>query len=604
MRKLYILLLLFALLSVACGRQQEKLKYELVDSPNLEMNDYLESLDKKSAAKEFFEALAFSDPSSKVQLSRDVQYLKWTILSLSYLEPAQLAIENGPLRNFLALSFMLIDATKDEFKPFTGIELAEFKAALSSLMKIVNNQPDTIITSDFALFSTTSNKQYFTIKELVLFVMTGLFNAEKNVVESFSEDFLKWVQEDWFKNIFSLVTATIKANEANLDFIKEKFVHLENRMEDYKKIRRYFKTKAFLKSGKLGPKINLVYNNEGFESDKVRPSGANNIRGNKIEINGIKVGYNIYFPKELNHDSALIVHVYGGSGPRPGWDDYEPGHLSYSSLNWLENNMVVAELNLPDRFARDWVHQGQLSEAQQNEIHKAIDNFFQIIKNSPNSLLESGNTKIRKQLRYLSTMPKYLYGASFGGRTAVRHLQLYPDTFDGAISHDGAFDVASTWEWSPRYLWPIEYINNLEQRVLLLHNMDDARVNVSESINFHNALLKAHKKTELFLTLQGNPVPRSGWKDLSLKGHGRPTRQDYFRDYNHKIIDFIKGNPPTAEEVSKQAQLITLVENKSHLKTNHTKVWYTLKEIIFYRVKDKNLRHELRDFIDNFVKSH
>ena len=174
--------------------------------------------------------------------------------------------------------------------------------------------------------------------------MTGLFNAEKNVVESFSEDFLKWVQEDWFKNIFSLVTATVKAHEANLDFIKEKFVHLENRMEDYKKIRRYFKTKAFLKSGKLGPKINLVYNNEGFNSDKVRPSGDNNIRGNKIEINGIKVGYNIYFPKELNHDSALIVHVYGGSGPRPGRDDSEPGYLSCSSLNWLENNMAVCLL--------------------------------------------------------------------------------------------------------------------------------------------------------------------------------------------------------------------------------------------------------------------
>ncbi len=91
-------------------------------------------------------------------------------------------------------------------------------------------------------------------------------------------------------------------------------------------------------------------------------------------------------------------------------------------------------------------------------------------------VLISGKNLGEKQyesMNLLKGMPKVIFGSSFGGRTAVRHIQLYPGTFNGAISHDGALAKEGK-----DYLWPINYLDDT-QKILAMQNIDDARVKVS-----------------------------------------------------------------------------------------------------------------------------
>ena len=88
--------------------------------------------------------------------------------------------------------------------------------------------------------------------------------------------------------------------DSKIEFVKEKFSHLEERINGPKKNIQYFKEKNLLKECyEIGDIISLIYNNEGFESEHTQIELENKFLGNKLEIEGIRTGYNIYFPKEL-----------------------------------------------------------------------------------------------------------------------------------------------------------------------------------------------------------------------------------------------------------------------------------------------------------------
>jgi len=70
------------------------------------------------------------------------------------------------------------------------------------------------------------------------------------------------------------------------------------------------------------------------------------------------------------------------------------------------------------------------TEIIQYEIHACINHVYHVFRTNPESL--------HPQLLSLYAKRFILSGISFGGRTAVMQAELYPNTFDGYISFEGA----------------------------------------------------------------------------------------------------------------------------------------------------------------------
>ena len=588
--------------------------------PSKGINDHLESLDKKQAAQHFFRAFKNINQNPKIVISEEINYMKWFILTLNYLDNYDFMKHDKYFMKFLELNHWVVRINYEmefhngEYKGIKGLGSDEYLLALKRLIEGVNNDLSLKLNGHFDVDfhgMEAGVAKDFNIKNLVDGVFWSMLLAESSVRTTFADNFLKWSQEQWFEVGFSSFARKIKAlpsaSEAqrglnNLSFIKEKFQNLVDRVEGPSKLKEHFVSKKVLdkKLKKLSDDIVILYNNDGFESGEIVLLGANNIRGQKIEIDGVKTGYNIYFPKKITENSTLIVHVYGGCGAFEKDKDFSPRILAPHLMALLDAGMYVGELNLPDRLELNYP-QNQMDEATHTKIHKSIDNFFQVVSGEPRKLL--GDNQVSEEIiahvNRLKTLPKYIFGASFGGRTAVRHLQLFPDSFDGAISHDGGLNVRS----KKTYLWPMIYIDDLKQKVLLLHNIDDARVNVSTSISFYAAAIGMNKNAELYLSLQGNPVELShGLLGLSFKGHFFPTRPDRFHSYGQKIVEFVQGKSRSEEEIDTQTRLLAMVQEGNYWKTNYDPFWYLLKETIFFRVKEQNKRHQIRSYVSELVK--
>lgn len=236
--------------------------------------------------------------------------------------------------------------------------------------------------------------------------------------------------------------------------------------------------------------------------------------------------------------------MYGGQECTIKSADFLPGVLNETTKKLLAEGMVVATLNLPDRLKLT-VYQGHMDILLYNEIHQSIHNFYNQITNSPLSLLPDNYDAIwHERLLLLKNLKKYLIGASFGGSVAVRHLQKYPQTFSGAISHDGALNSA---KHKFSYLKPDNFIDYLQNDVLIQQNFDDTRVGANQALHLYSQL-QDKENSFLHITPRGSGSifcylsSLDRLVDASTKGHFETSDQYYFDAYTRAIIAFMSDD--------------------------------------------------------------
>ena len=85
-------------------------------------------------------------------------------------------------------------------------------------------------------------------------------------------------------------------------------------------------------------------------------------------------------------------------------------------------------------------------------------------------------------------------GLSFGGGIAFRHAELFPNTFDGYISHHGGFGLKRGLNYSECLdVTAKKRPNKIVQPILLLQSRDDNNVNLKYALDFYRKLSSDQK---------------------------------------------------------------------------------------------------------------
>lgn len=305
--------------------------------------------------------------------------------------------------------------------------------------------------------------------------------------------------------------------------------------------------------------IEVYFNNDGYLAyEPTSNAHYNLIKSAPLKWNDSPIGYNIYLPNE--EAKQIMIIVYGGH------NSTEDAYTSIPNENGLINallnyNIAVITLNLPDLLElKDF--QSEMSQELHSKIHACINYMHSTINNNPEVL--------NKKLFALKHKPTFLYGASFGGRTAIRHAELYPATFNGYISHDGSLELdtmskndlplaKNRWGNYKAHLNPSqeEEIKKIQDPLLLMHNMDDNNVNIVTTLAFSTAMKKQNKEhlIQLCITPVGNKAKKGSNNALPNKGHFLPEQNTLERvRYIETLTQFMQ------EGLSKLPSLTQLQE--------------------------------------------
>lgn len=301
----------------------------------------------------------------------------------------------------------------------------------------------------------------------------------------------------------------------------------------------------------------IITNNKSYDPDNINRFNGNSLlltqqdifEDNKISealknnVKDIPIGYNVFVPKA--DVKAVLVHVYGGGSTSRDLFNVSRT-LTFgqkplaSDIYNLKKGIMVIKLNLFDLLQlKEKVFQTEMLEDIHALVHSSINKFYQTIKETPSHLHEE---------LVISKMAKiYLTGTSFGGRTVVRHAELYPDTFDGYIAREGVY--SASYFSGHEYLSPINFgndekISKIQKPILLVHNFDDNHSPVQETLNLYKLLKTAHKDVELCIIPKGNPIPTCGKLPLRMKGHLEPIEPANFKQYIKTMKNFMLENDP------------------------------------------------------------
>lgn len=294
----------------------------------------------------------------------------------------------------------------------------------------------------------------------------------------------------------------------------------------------------------------VIYNNTGYIYEIPGPQfNLNLIEGKPLSDAGTPIGYNVHLPK--GEVKSVVISAYGGS-QKTEKDErvYRPGAIDPSLQHLVDNGVAVITLNLPDLLELD-TFQGNMTSELHDKIHRCINHAHDTIKNHPEDL--------DVRLASLKGKNVFLHGGSFGGRTAVRHAQLYPGTFNGYISHDGwlspTMGAKSDLINRPLYNNHLDPMSDSEivkivDPILLLHNRDDNNVNIKVTLDFYKKMQRKNKSdlVRLHVTELGNPAPSVA--DKINKGHYIPARPEEFNLYANTLRRFIEQGPSAVTEIS------------------------------------------------------
>lgn len=407
-------------------------------------------------------------------------------------------------------------------------------------------------------------------------------------------------------------TALIKALCENLDSeTKSNFLPLiyESSMSTLSKMIFFEKKQDAKYIDDADANISVVYNNDGYYlRDSLSPSHQ---KGNPLSVEVLSrdfafffsennqptkkmpIGYNIHLPPQGKTINNVIVHVYGG-GSIYSKDLYSfhPGQLYDFENQLLEQGTAVVKLNLSD-LLKEQFEQNKMNIYNHDELHKSINQFYQTLKESPESLHPS--------LAVLKNKDAFLYGMSFGGRTAVRHAQLYPNTFKGYISHDGVLsgkvDLKGTdSEKLSNHLDPANFAQNVQDPVLLMHNMDDNNVNVKVTLDFYQKMVEKGKfdLARLYLTPVGSAITEDD--KIAFTGHFMPAdHEDYIR-YIETLTNFMSKGPSALPAISEwRAYHSEKLANKFYMKGTTLQQKF-VAEVLHKGKADPTERAKMKEF--------
>lgn len=270
------------------------------------------------------------------------------------------------------------------------------------------------------------------------------------------------------------------------------------------------------------------------------------------------IGYNIHIPHVCEKVKGVYVIVYGGDEARERERaSNKPGQLDALCDHLLDAHIIVVTLNLPDLIKLN-EFQAYMSKAIHAEIHSCINKFFHTLKKSPEKLHHSLKKYRFDKLRFI------LGGVSFGARTVARHLELYPETFDGGVCRNGWLSLEtdirsdlyhlfmnkprSTKPYSP---WlnpdiPSE-IDKIKRPLLLMHNRDDHNVNIKTFLSFYEHAFNRNKSSLMQISVanQGKPLTYNpNGTEKWNKGHSLPQDGE-FEHFKETIVRFITQGPST-----------------------------------------------------------
>lgn len=326
--------------------------------------------------------------------------------------------------------------------------------------------------------------------------------------------------------------------------------------------------------------VKVLFNNDGFPAENMlmfchdgcvqtKPLTLKPdvyfVNDKRIVINKeVPIGYNIHFPPA--DIKAIVVIVYGGSKKsKINKEIFRPLSLDNFFFSLLAQGIAVATVNLADHLELGPEGQDAMPEDLHSKIHLSIHRIFQAFKITPEELFS------KQEADKIRSKKIFLFGQSFGGMLSVRHAELFPETFDGFISHDGglSYEVGTKAEtgvyrneyrqrslskseiaaraWlspmSEPWAWrsPDPKIQKIMRPVLLLHNFDDNNVNVLVSIKWYERAMLSDKDhlIGLYVTQEGY---RSGRTDFYNKAHYIPTKKNEFAQYFAAVTSFIENN--------------------------------------------------------------
>ncbi len=252
---------------------------------------------------------------------------------------------------------------------------------------------------------------------------------------------------------------------------------------------------------------------------------------------GDPIYYFAYLAKDINLKNVIIT-IYGGSmkdDPEKVVFNLLSAYTCHSINAMIQRGMAVICLNLIDLWENS-EKQHQISQKMAQRIEASIYKFWQTLKNEPTSL--------HPDLIRLADLPIYLEGSSFGGRGTIKFSENYPGTFDGYISWNGIHDI-HLWmakDHSKDHLSPLEGIEKIQDRLLILQSFNDQRVLPSSAIHLMSALKKARKDhlAHFFMVASGM---RYLSESCSLIGHYYPETSYHLEDVMDQISSFTNSIP-------------------------------------------------------------
>ncbi|MDP3532653.1 MAG: hypothetical protein Q8S31_05120, partial [Alphaproteobacteria bacterium] len=267
------------------------------------------------------------------------------------------------------------------------------------------------------------------------------------------------------------------------------------------------------------------------------------------------IGYTIHFPVNPCKIEAIKVNVYGGwkKDARLKWA-YKPSVLEGVDAYLARQNIMIINLNLPDLLDNE-IHQSKMTENYMNKLQYCIQSFLHVINTHPES--------IHPSLNNIKNVPKYLYGASFGGLTALMQAQKYPNSWDGYISHNGWLSSGENEKWDilgRLYNLKIDP-SNFNDVLLVLGNAYDNNVNMRDWTNFYEKIKKMGKERLVKTWFTYNGI-ECNTKELLNTGHGAPNHFEELLTYSSVIRDFMKKDKIVHNvALSKWINLVGLIKS-------------------------------------------
>ncbi|MBS0290622.1 MAG: hypothetical protein JSS07_11390 [Proteobacteria bacterium] len=287
----------------------------------------------------------------------------------------------------------------------------------------------------------------------------------------------------------------------------------------------------------------IIYNQKGYDKGINIERNDNELLGNSLKLkDGTPIGYNIHLPE--GEIKGSMVSVYGGHIASDRKELlFLPGYTDNFERALLAQGFAVIQLNLLDLLKLK-VFQDLMPKDIHIKLHQSIHHFFETIREKPESLHSS--------LAAIKEKPIFLFGASFGGRTAIKHAELYPFTYHGYISFNGALSYDMIKKTDEQYKFKVKEwldpnfdISQIQDPIFLIQNRDDNCVNLKVTLDWYQNAKKLGKEAyiRLWIVEKGSPINLNQEKAFVYKGHDLTKDKNLFADLLDSTLLFTNHSP-------------------------------------------------------------